>query len=390
MTIRLRVGDLTFHVDPTILRRSPVLVRCLEESGDLRIRPNEEGMYEIERDGLLFRDVILPVLQKGYFSARVDSLSALGELSYFGLSEACPNGISIDEATALCRLVIDRILFAMNHLNTKSFYFFSENVNFSPLDIEFDVTLVTSVFGHLLRSRALTDYSLALDWFVSDIEVSFCTANKAYRVEGADDHVHTYVSFLRPASDELDQWKAQAAFPLKPIATEDITSTYNRFLVEGRRGVMEDKQIRVHVTTYYDLTSKRTMVDVEVFKIGTWVALQSYALSIVSATCSDWEEFKAQCTTLERTRDVLESSPVVNVLGQRACIRIQKHITTVCIKHQRFPYAGAPLWVTLFSLDGTRESLVVNDPRPRTGVSRVVTQTRKRRLCKMQAVLLAL
>lgn len=382
--LAVRVGSRVFHLLPETLASSPLLSRCTTKSS-LSIRVGEDGVYEIDRDPDLFERIILPHLKHGYFDYP-DPLVALSELSYYGLADTCPQGISLDEASVLCRIVIDRILLTMNQNRALTLELFCDNVNFSPLDTEFNVAGVTGIFGRLLASRALTDYGMSLTWTVRDVHVLCEASSRTYRATDTDDYIYAYVSFSKPAND----WYKIMSYPLVPVAEHPV-----RYSQHYRKTTIVHDHLQVEVTVYYDSIQSKTMIQVEGKSLGSYTSIRSYGVVIFAATNRDWEEFEKVSTSLQvAIEKIKQGGPVVSLQEpSRMGIRVSSSSTTLALRNQCYPSDGLPLWVSLYAIDEVTESLSIYDTRNKSGTTnptRSVTSTTKRGVCRMNAVLLRL
>lgn len=368
---------------------SPFLARCLARD-QLTLQKNEQGMFVLDRDVCLFTRVILPTLRHGYYDdATVDPLAALAELTFFGLATPSPGGLSVAEGTVLCRVFIDRVVSTLNNKQGATLVFFAEDVNASFFDTHIDVALLVTVLAPVLRARALMDYGLALSWTLSEGETAYSHNGRSYRVTATGESVYAYNYFLRPYKD-LDTWTAVASTEL--VLSTATTTRSVRNGIDHRKGDLSVPTgpcpLDVAVTTSYDTMQKRTIVHLKPTRTGEWTSTRSYAVVLLSTTSTT-----SPLDTTELTLgNLADKAPQwSNVMGQRLCLRVYEASNDASPRNVRLPMAARVVAI-LMHHELTHDILSTTETARRVQAapeSRIVTQSRTRRICRLQAVVLS-
>lgn len=387
--LKLRVSERTFEI-PRLVVKGSLLSKCMASPDLVPLAMDAEGFIIIQRDARLFESVILPFLHHGYFDpTHIDPFEALQELDYYGLSASSLKeepGFSLHQAQIACRIVVDRVVNTMAEQPMINLLFFAEKVRFDPFETSFDVSLFSDMFAPLFLSRALTDYRLHLRYVMFEAEVHYCQATKCFRVTETCETVHAYVMFHPVNQGTLHT----SGFFHEVPAYELVTNTPSRYLLDCREASFRDEgdlRMNGRARVFYDQLQKCQVVDLSV-TAGVWDATGSYSLWVVAvpvALKDEWHPPETAEGVIEATEADARFRPIM-----RQGIRLSCTSTGHGVKNKRFPASQYVLWFGLYCCLVTSESFVAADPSRRAirGSSRVVTQNRTRRLCRLHVVAL--
>jgi hypothetical protein len=361
----IRVGGQCFFLNDAILSASPLLTRCCHATltDDLMVTRDPDGICALDRDALLFQHVVLPVLRHGYYTRTdVDPFLALAELSYFGLATPSPGGLGVAEATVVCRLAIDRLLRTMHTRTAASVCFFAEDVDSCPLSPRADLGLCTTLLAALFKSRALVDYGLALDWTLSETEVTASRDGRRFSVVATGEPILACVHFGVPPATE--RWAPVAEVCLEPISTPLPGLIRARRLTWCAQGVLAvDDMIRVTVACAYDSVHKRLIVSARTTIPTHWRTIASYGLFLS-----------------------LDAQPIL-----KRMVRLSEYVTEA-LRSPDPPAPNAIITATIVASPTCRETFVAQDVARSHiggGDTRLVAPTKTRRICRLTAVLLS-
>lgn len=381
---KLNVGGRVFCIDPAVLSSSSsfFLHRASEPSennGGFCLDQDSSGCFVIDRDADLFESIVYPLLTRGVAHYHgMDPHVVLQELSYFGLTTPLPNALSTEEANLLCRLLIDRTL-DLNYQCTQ-LLLFAEDLQVCPFNIHVDVQILITFLAKRLKTIAMTEYGIALQWAVFDTEVSYDVASKMFRTTRSQEAIQAYTVYSRPS--ELAQWTV-AADPavMKSCGIEYVQHTGKHYIMHPVKAKIESEDITVKVVMNYDLFRSRTVVAIDCQKTDkTLDTMPAFAIVLLFANKDEHP-----IPTPHTLDDLSRCTPWEPVLGSRLAMRVAQGNVETC--HRLVDPAIFSILVYLVRTD-KKVDYIHTTPKqylhPNLKMNRVVPQTRQRRLCRMQ------